>query len=273
MCPSSTRRSRRVPADPHRRSATTGAARELAGELGGLPLALEQAAAYMQATGRSIAEYLALFRQRRADLLARGEPAGYGKQVATTWALAFDQLQQSRPGGDRAAAAAGVLRARADPAAACCSSPGPSSPRRSTRRWRRCWCRCWTILWRPDDAVAALRRYSLISARRTARCRCTGWCRPSPSTRCPPTRPRRGGRPPPRDRGRPARRHRSCRIPGPSFAALLPHAQAALAADSDGMDGSPATWATAATTRRRATSSSRSPMPASGCSAPSTPTP
>ena len=99
------------------------AAGELAEALGGLPLALEQAAAYMQATGDSLAGYLALFQQRRADLLARGEPAGYGRTVATTWALAFDQLQHAAPGGGRAAAAAGVLRARGDPAAAAAAAP------------------------------------------------------------------------------------------------------------------------------------------------------
>ena len=42
------------------------AARELAAELGGLPLALEQAAAYMQATGTTLARYLPLFRARHA---------------------------------------------------------------------------------------------------------------------------------------------------------------------------------------------------------------
>jgi hypothetical protein len=78
-------------------SADKTAALELAGELGGLPLALEQSGAYMQSTGRSISGYLDLFRQRRTDLLARGEPAGYDKQVATTWALAFDQLWQTAP--------------------------------------------------------------------------------------------------------------------------------------------------------------------------------
>ena len=51
-------------------------ARELAAELGGLPLALEQAAAYMQATGTTLARYLPLFRARQADLLARGEAVG-----------------------------------------------------------------------------------------------------------------------------------------------------------------------------------------------------
>jgi Tetratricopeptide repeat len=80
------------------------AAGELADVLGGLPLALEQAAAYVQATGNSLAGYLASFRRRRADLLVRGEPTGYPHTVATTWTLAFGDLAQAAPG------AAGLLR-------------------------------------------------------------------------------------------------------------------------------------------------------------------
>ena len=80
------------------------AAMELAGELGGLPLALEQAAAYVQASGESLAGYLALFRHRRPDLLGRGEPLGYPGTVATTWRLAFEDVRQAAPG------AAGLLR-------------------------------------------------------------------------------------------------------------------------------------------------------------------
>jgi hypothetical protein len=75
--------------DPDRQAAA-----ELAGELGGLPLALEQAAAYMTAAGQRLAAYLALFRgAQRPDLLGLGDPAGYGKTVATTWTLAFGQLE------------------------------------------------------------------------------------------------------------------------------------------------------------------------------------
>ncbi len=85
--------------DPDRRAAL-----DLAGELDGLPLALEQAAAYLHAIGDTLAGYLALFRQRRAGLLARGEPIGYSKTVASTWALAFERLQQTEPG------AVGLLR-------------------------------------------------------------------------------------------------------------------------------------------------------------------
>jgi hypothetical protein len=80
------------------------AARELAGELDGLPLALEQAAAYILATGGTLARYLALFKERRADMLSRGEPTGYSGTVATTWSLAFARLEQSAP------SAVGLLR-------------------------------------------------------------------------------------------------------------------------------------------------------------------
>jgi hypothetical protein len=85
--------------DPDRRAAL-----DLAGELGGLPLALEQAAARAQASGDSLAGYLASFRQRRAEVLGRGEPTEYPETVVTTWRLAFEDLQHAAP------CAAGLLR-------------------------------------------------------------------------------------------------------------------------------------------------------------------
>ena len=78
-------------------------AHELAVELGGLPLALEQAAAYMQATGTLLAGYLRLFRVRQADLLARGEAAGHPAGVAATLGLALSKLADEAP-------ATGLLR-------------------------------------------------------------------------------------------------------------------------------------------------------------------
>jgi hypothetical protein len=142
--------------------ADEAAAGELSVELGGLPLALEQAAAYVQASGDSLARYLALFRQRRADLLARGEPTGYRKTVAMTWALAFEQLEQSDPG------AAGLLRLLA-----CCAPE--AVPLRLLLQPRDGLAGQlgqdvapvlvpllddWLAV---ADAVAALRRYSLVS--------------------------------------------------------------------------------------------------------------
>jgi len=123
---------------------------------------LEQAAAYMQSTGRSIADYLAIFRQRRNDLLARGEPAGYGKQVTTTWALAFDQLQQT------SLPAIGLLRLLA-----CCAPETiplklllQPRPELSESLGPEVAPLLLPLLEDPlaaDGAVAALRRYSLIS--------------------------------------------------------------------------------------------------------------
>ena len=80
------------------------AAEELAARLGGLPLALEQAAAYMQATGTPLARYLPLFRARQADLLARGEAAGHRR------ACGRDAGPGPVPAGSDAPAAAGLLR-------------------------------------------------------------------------------------------------------------------------------------------------------------------
>ncbi len=137
------------------------AAAGLAVELGGLPLALEQAGAYIQAAAGSLAGYLADFRQRRTDLLARGEPAGYGRTVTTTWRLAFERLEQSAP------AAAGLLRLLA------CCAPEPV-PLLLLQPWHGIEDQLSTdvapvlALLQGDplaagDAVAALRRYSLVT--------------------------------------------------------------------------------------------------------------
>ncbi|HEY2287466.1 MAG TPA: tetratricopeptide repeat protein [Streptosporangiaceae bacterium] len=156
------------------RTGATGArqaAGELADELGGLPLALEQAAAYMHATGRGIASYLELFRKRRADLLAWGEVAGYDKQVATTWSLAIAALGQDSPAAGLlrlvACCAAEdipldeLLRPGADLAESVAAESGPAviplvMPLLVDELAR-------------DEAVAGLRRYSLISAPRDGR--------------------------------------------------------------------------------------------------------
>ena len=137
------------------------AASELAAKLGGLPLALEQAGAYIQATGDTLAGYLASFRQRRPEMLARGEAIGYDSTIAATWSLAFGRLCQSAP------EASGLLRLLA-----CCApeaiplrlllEPRPGLAERFGGEV--------TVLARlledslaVSDAVAALRRYSLVT--------------------------------------------------------------------------------------------------------------
>ena len=150
-------------------SGEKAASAELADELGGLPLALEQAAAYMRATGLAITDYLGLFRDRRAELMARGDPAGYDKRVTTTWELALAELARSELA--RSGLASGLLRM-----VACCAPE--DIPLRLLLRPRPGLAATFgpevaplltPLLDSPtacDDAVASLRRYSLISAPR-----------------------------------------------------------------------------------------------------------
>jgi tetratricopeptide (TPR) repeat protein len=82
-------------------------ARAICEEVGGLPLALDQAGAYIEETGCSLAEYQRLYQHRRADLLAerRGQLVDdHPLPVATTWSLSFAQVEQKNP------AAADLLR-------------------------------------------------------------------------------------------------------------------------------------------------------------------
>lgn len=68
-------------------------------ELDGLPLALDQAGAYIEETGCSLADYLLIYRQRRLVLLRRRSSfsTDYPHTVATTWALSFAQIEQASP--------------------------------------------------------------------------------------------------------------------------------------------------------------------------------
>jgi DNA-binding SARP family transcriptional activator len=69
-----------------------GAARVLAQELGGMPLALAQAGAFARASAVTLATYLRLYRSRRTELHQEGRLPDYPHTVATTWQLAFDRL-------------------------------------------------------------------------------------------------------------------------------------------------------------------------------------
>jgi class 3 adenylate cyclase len=71
------------------------AASTLAGELGDLPLALEQAAAYMDAAGMSYDEYLACYREDPVEALATSAPRAHPDPVARTWAVSMECLQRA----------------------------------------------------------------------------------------------------------------------------------------------------------------------------------
>jgi hypothetical protein len=112
----------------------------LAEELGDLPLALAQAGAYIEETGRPLAEYLALFRQRPAALLER--PASFPVTVATTWESSLAAVFSHQP-------AAELL-------SLCACLPMDAIPRRALADYDPL---------ALDDAIANLRLHSLIEVR------------------------------------------------------------------------------------------------------------
>jgi tetratricopeptide (TPR) repeat protein len=70
---------------------------QLAARLGDLPLALDQAAAYLDQTGMPPAQYLQLLDTRSAELHSRGHAARHPDTVATVWSLSIGQLNAETP--------------------------------------------------------------------------------------------------------------------------------------------------------------------------------
>jgi tetratricopeptide (TPR) repeat protein len=129
---------------------TTAATHKLTERLGGLPLALEQAGAYMETRGVSIDEYLRLFEKHEETLL---EYAGDTevRSVATTWELAFRQLHEDSPAGAALLTVAAFLAPDDIPRSLFVDNELPEPLR---------------LLHEPlsfAEAVAALIRYSLIT--------------------------------------------------------------------------------------------------------------
>ena len=80
------------------------AAAELVAQLGNLPLALEQAAAYLAEANASFSAYLGAFCKRRVALLERAVGLVAHDTIAVTWTANFDAVERTSP------AAAEVLR-------------------------------------------------------------------------------------------------------------------------------------------------------------------
>ncbi len=71
--------------------------RQIANELGRLPLALEQAAAYLDRSDMPPAEYLALLRGRAIDLYRRGKVSSRKDTIATLWDLSLERISHENP--------------------------------------------------------------------------------------------------------------------------------------------------------------------------------
>ncbi len=76
-----------------------GLAHKISQEMDGLPLALDQAGAYIKETPSTLQEYLTLYETRRNELFQiRGNSEeNYPASVATTWALSFERISHHNP--------------------------------------------------------------------------------------------------------------------------------------------------------------------------------
>jgi len=75
-------------------------AMKIAHELGGLPLALDQAGAYLKVTSSSLTAYQQIYQQHRAQLLKERRGADHPESVATTWDISFRKVEQQNPAAD-----------------------------------------------------------------------------------------------------------------------------------------------------------------------------
>jgi tetratricopeptide (TPR) repeat protein len=76
------------------------AAAVLAEMLGDLPLALAEAAAYIEQTQVGLDEYLELVRGRTVELSGLAHPAGAQRRVATVWSLSLEQVRVEAPAAE-----------------------------------------------------------------------------------------------------------------------------------------------------------------------------
>ena len=74
-----------------------GDAKILAETLDDLPLALEQACAYIIKTGISIIDYLKRFEKYKNIIIKEGKPIDYDYTIATTWEISFVELKKRNP--------------------------------------------------------------------------------------------------------------------------------------------------------------------------------
>jgi hypothetical protein len=122
---------------------------ELAEALGDLPLALEQAAAYVNELALPVSGYLERLRDGAPELLAANRPPHYEHTVATVWQLAFDEVAE-QPVAALVAGACAHLAPERIPRELLAALAGGERPGIDARA--------------VDDAIRLLLGYALLSA-------------------------------------------------------------------------------------------------------------
>jgi nucleoside phosphorylase/tetratricopeptide (TPR) repeat protein len=133
------------------RSSDPGSASSLAAELGDLPLALEQAAAYIDETAISINAYLDLLQSRSHDLPETHTMSPSAVTVTSTWLVSLGRLRDEAPAAEQVLCLLAYVGPHAFPRPLLQSA----SPRRAVDL------RMDTLAF--NSSVAVLRKYSLAS--------------------------------------------------------------------------------------------------------------
>jgi tetratricopeptide (TPR) repeat protein len=130
------------------------AADNLAAALGDLPLALEQAGAYMKRTGRSLKDFLKAYKEKELEVLKRkeGKPSDYPSTVAATWELSFQKVQEESEVGAGLLRLFSYLAPDGIPSTLLTQSPGQLPASIAAVKDEPIF----------DQAVAALKHYSLV---------------------------------------------------------------------------------------------------------------
>ncbi len=135
-------------------------AEDICSMLGGLPLALDQAGAYIEENQCRLMDYRQLYETRRGDLLrrpGRGGARTTSQVVATTWTLSFEQVEQLNPAAADLLRLCAFLHPDGISEALLLAGEGDLGPVLQPVAED-------PLLW--DEAIGVLRRYSLV--RRTA---------------------------------------------------------------------------------------------------------
>ncbi len=134
-------------------------AADLASELGDLPLALEQAGAYIKESGISFSDYAARLKklrgQDRKELLSQGKPQNYPDSVATTWEISFQAVRGAIPAAGDLLSLFAFLAPDAIPRSLL-EGGAKNLPKRLAN--------CVRNPGDLDRCIAVLKKYSLISA-------------------------------------------------------------------------------------------------------------
>ncbi|MBV1941870.1 tetratricopeptide repeat protein [Streptomyces sp. BV286] len=140
--------------DPHDYGSPTDIG-ELRQRLGNLPLALEQAAAFIQAAGINVRDYLGLLSTSPRDAFSTRPPVGYALTVVDTWMLTLDKIEKTCPDAYRLLLFCAFLAPDQIPRRVL-SRPESRLPRHLSK--------VVTTPSRYIAAVSALRRYSMVKA-------------------------------------------------------------------------------------------------------------